>query len=203
MDKNNYQLHALIADYTRNHFVIGDDQANREALKTAHAKAAMYYLQRAALTCPPMQIRRRIGDVHDLIETVWHWCQAEQWHRAYELIMREHLFTDLQRWGGSMALLELYRLLFPLERWQPAPSEAAHIHAELGSIYHHLGHKEEARNELEQAIDLFQSVDDRSGFVFTLNTLGEVYRVLAMPARAITCYEQALTLCKQIQGDEG
>lgn len=71
-----------------------------------------------------------------------------------------HFFVDLQRWGGGVTLLELYQLFFPLERWQPTPSQAAHIRAELGSIYHHLGQKEEARNELEQALNLFQSIDE-------------------------------------------
>jgi len=87
-----YQLHVIVGSYAQDHVVEGDEQANQQALKLAHARAAQYYLQRAAISCPPQEQRRQISDVHDLIEAIWQFCQAEQWEEAYDLMGQEGIF---------------------------------------------------------------------------------------------------------------
>ncbi len=203
MNKDNYQLHPLIADYARSHFLEGDKQANREAFRRAHEKAARYYQQQAADNCPPQKLRRRISDVHDLIEAIWHWCQAEQWQRAYALIVQESIFSSLQRWGGSLILLGFYEQLLPLDKWQPEPAQAARFYDELGAIYNKLGQKEEARKYFEQALRLFQEIGERGGEVQSLNHLGEVYSALSQKEQALACYERALSICEEIEDIEG
>lgn len=198
-----YQPHALIAEYMLSSPGQGEKTVRRVTILQAHLRAAQYYQQQFTLTPFSQDRQRRLSDVHDLIEAIWHLCQAEQYQQAYTLMRQEHLFTDLQYWGGSIKLLELYRQLFPLTQWQPTPVQAAYIHAELGSIYHHLGLKVEARIELEQAVSLFEAIDVAAGLTFALNTLGEVYRVLHVPTQAIACYERALISVEQVQGDEG
>src|SRR6266487_5212362 len=74
-----YQLHSIVTGYARSHFVDGNEQANRQALRTAHAKAAQHYLQYASTFCPPRGERRQYSEVEPLVEAVWQLCQAEQW----------------------------------------------------------------------------------------------------------------------------
>ncbi len=92
-----YQLHVIIASYARGHIVEGNEQTNQQALRTAHARAAQYYLRQATISCPPREQRQRSSDVHDLIEAIWQKCQAGQWQEAYNLIRDEWLFPHLNR----------------------------------------------------------------------------------------------------------
>src|SRR6266571_8267100 len=43
-----YHLHPIVANYIQRHFVEDDEQANQQALREAHARAAHYYRQQAA-----------------------------------------------------------------------------------------------------------------------------------------------------------
>jgi hypothetical protein len=139
-----YQLHAIIATYAQDHFNEGSEQANRQAQQAAHASAAFYYLQLASTTCPPRIQRRKISEVHSLIEAVWQYCQAGYWQEAYDLMDQEGLFSDLRRWGGNAILLELNKLLLPVDKWHFKPSQAARIYEYLGRIYRTLGQLEQS-----------------------------------------------------------
>ncbi len=198
-----YQPHSLIAEYVLSSLYNGYEATRHTVIQQAHMQASQYYQQQFMLTPASQERQRRLSDVQGLIEAIWHLCQAEDYHQAYTLMQQEHLFTDLQCWGENSKLLEIYCLLLPGEQWQPASSETAHIHAELGSVYHHLGLKKDACSELEQALTLFEQTDEAAGLVFTLNMLGEVSRALDAPGRALACYERALVVSKRMSGDEG
>lgn len=193
-----YQLHPVVADYARNHFIEDDERASDETMRTAHARAAQYYQQQSVASDPPGALRRRIDDIHNLIEATWHWCKAGQLQIAYELIRQEDLFYDLQRWGESATLLELYQLLLPVEQWRPDNSQAAHIFNELGEVYKMLGQKNEARKYFERALSLFEAVDQPEGQVDALNNLGEVCRSLGRKEQALKYYQSALRTCEKI-----
>lgn len=94
-----YYPHTIVVDYVRGHLVEGDELANRRALLEMQSKAAQYYLARAKTSCPPREKRRNVGEVHDLIEAVWQYCQAEQWSTAYKLMQEERIFVILS--GGE------------------------------------------------------------------------------------------------------
>ncbi len=79
-----YRPHAIVITYAEEHFDLRDEQANQNALRAAHAKAAQYYQQQSAKICPPQPQRKHISDVYPLIEAVWHLCQAAQWQEAYD-----------------------------------------------------------------------------------------------------------------------
>jgi len=74
-----YRPYAIVTTYALNHFDEHDEQANRNVLRLAHAKAAQLYQQQVAKNCPPRIQRKRISDVYSLIEVVWHLCQAARW----------------------------------------------------------------------------------------------------------------------------
>ncbi|HEV2582781.1 MAG TPA: NB-ARC domain-containing protein, partial [Ktedonobacteraceae bacterium] len=121
-----YRLHAIVASYAQSHFVEHDESANREAVRTAHIRAAEHYTRYAQEHCPVSEKREQVGDVEPFVEAVWQLCQAERWPDAYDLMEREGLFALLKRAGGNAILLELYQNLAP-ERWQPLPEQRARV----------------------------------------------------------------------------
>lgn len=200
--KECYQLHAIVAEYARRRFDEHYEQANKQALRAAHAKAAQYYVQQAETYCPPHEKRRVIEDVKPLIEAFWQYCQAGQWQEAYNLMLEEGLFADLGRWGRNTILLELCQLLLPSQEWQPEGSQAARIYIELGSVYNTLGKQQEALTYYQQALVIGREVGDRRGEGVMLNNLGLVYKALGKQQEALSYFEQALVIGREV-GDRG
>ena len=178
----------IIANYARSHFDEKNEQTNEEALRKAHARAAQYYIERAATTCPPREQRRRISDVHDLIEAIWQKCQAGEWQGAYNLMGQESIFYDLKLWGGNAILLELYQLLLPLDKWHQKHLQAAYIYNDLGRLYRTLGQREQAHKYLEYALSICIEEGDRKGEGTALSFLGRIYADLGQR-------EQSRELC--------
>src|SRR5260221_7913475 len=197
-----YQLHTIVADYARSRFGIRSGEVGTQTLQAAHDRAARYYLQQAAVNCPPRSQRRRVSDVQLLIEATWQLCLAERWQEAYELMEQENIFGSLRHWGGNAILLELYELLFPLERWRPSQGRMSRIYNHLGEIYRALGQMEPAQQHLERALKLCRERGDRKGEGWALNGLGRIYSILGQRERAREYFEQALSICREI-GDRG
>jgi tetratricopeptide (TPR) repeat protein len=197
-----YQLHVIVGSYAQDHFVEGDKQANQQALKAAHVRAAQYYLQQAATSCPPREQRRQISEVHDLVEATWQYCQAEQWQEAYDLMGQEGIFNDLNRWGGNATLLELFLLLLP-DKWHPKPSQAAIIYNSLGQVYNSLGQMQRARESYEQALHIYKKARDHRMEGWVLNNLGQVYMTLGQIEQAREYYEEALRIRKKVKDRSG
>ena len=201
-EQGNYQLHGIVASYAQSHFDESDERANEQALQTAHAKAAEYYLQRSAIDTPPHEKRRSIKDVQLLIEAVWQLCQAGQWQEAYNLMEQEEISENLLRWGGNTILLELYQLLLPQNKWQPGQPQLARIYSNLGRIHYSLEQLEHALQYYEQALSIYKEVQDYYGEGSTLNNLGRVYYDLGQLEHAREYYERALMIRREI-GDRG
>jgi tetratricopeptide (TPR) repeat protein len=142
---------------------------------------------------------RNADNVRPLIEAVWHYCQAGQWQEAYNLMLKEGLFSDLSRWGRNVILLELCQLLLPSEIWQPEHSQAARVYLELGSVYDHLGQKQKMTEYYEQELAIRREKADRRGEGETLNTLGKVYDDLDQKQNALVYYEQELAIRREIR----
>ena len=199
LGEGRYQLHAIVAGYARGHFIDGDEAANREALRNAHARAAEYFVQFGGAHCPPREKRRQVGDVEPFIEAVWHNCQAGRYQDAFNLVEHEGLFATLKRAGGSAVLLELYQGL-ALEQWQPTAEQRASVYNNLGVICRMLGRMEQALDYLERALSIYRESGNRSGEARTLNDLGRVYSELGNRDRARSDYESALRIYQE-QGD--
>lgn len=192
-----YQLHTIVVNYARSHFVEGNEQANRQALRAAHAKASQYLMQYASIVCPPPEKRRRASDVEPLVEVVWQLCQAEQWQEAFTLMEREVIFATLKRSGGNAILLELYLQLLPLDKWRPERAQEARIYNCLGVVYRMLGRMEQARVFLDKALRIYTEDGDHLGQGRVLNDLGRVFADLGSEKQAQSNYEQALRLYQQ------
>jgi tetratricopeptide (TPR) repeat protein len=192
-----YQLHNIVTGYARSHFVDGNEPVNRQALLAAYAKAAQHYMQYASIACPPSGKRRQYSDVEPLVEAVWQLCQAEQWQEAYTLMEREGIFATLKRSGSNAILLELYLLLFPLDKWHPQRSQEPRIYNELGVIYRMLGRMKYALEFLEKALQIYTEEGNHLGQGRVLNDLGRVFVDLGNEKQAQNNYEQALYLYQQ------
>jgi tetratricopeptide (TPR) repeat protein len=196
-----YQLHTIVISYAHDHFDLNSEQANKRALNAAHAGAARYYLQYAARHCPRRELRHQRSDVQPLIEGVWQFCQAELWREAYEVIENEDLYQDLLMWRSTVILLELYQLLLPLEKWQPAQEE--HVYDELGEIYRALDRPEEARYYFELALALCKVKKNRWEEGYALNNIGRIYSNNGDKRRALEYYEEALRAHEEVKNLAG
>src|SRR6266567_2575512 len=199
MREGQYQLHAIVADYARDHMIEGDEQANPKAVLVAHTRAAQYYLERTKASSHPREQRRQVGDVHDLIEAICQYCQAEKQQVAYDLMAKEGIYADLRRWGGNAILLELYELLLPLDRWCSNRLYEVEIYSNLGEVYRILGQMGPARKYLERGLSICKGIANQAKEAWILTKLGRVYYELGRKKEAEEFLKQAL----EIHGEEG
>jgi tetratricopeptide (TPR) repeat protein/DNA-binding XRE family transcriptional regulator len=192
-----YQLHAIVADYARERFDEQDEQANQQALQTAHLRAARYYQQLAA-NCPPIGERRQIRDLHPLVQAVWHLCKAEAWQEASTLMEQEELYTDLHRLGGNVVLLEIYQLMLPLERWCQEHAQKIRIYYHLAEICRVLGQMERSKVYYEQELQACREIEDHAGEARVLMNLGWHYYDLGKKLVAKEYHEKALQVYREI-----
>lgn len=198
-----YQLHPIVTSYAQEHFVEGDDLANQHALREAHAGAAQYYIQQMAITVPPQGQRRQIGDVHDVLESIWQLCQAENYLEAYNLIMRENIFSDLKRWGGNATLLEFCLLLLPSEHWQPDAFQETSIYNTLADVYWVLGQSEQARIWYERVLFMCKETRDFTQWGWALNNLGRIENTFGNSDQAKIYLEQSLEMLGDVKDRHG
>ena len=189
-----YQLHAIIIDFAQGHFEESSEQANEEALQAAHAKAAQYYLERAAITCPPREKRRQVGDVHDLVEAIWQFCQAEEWQEAYEIMEEQEIVSTLKLWGGYVILLELSQLLLSSDKWKSERAKAIRFYNDLSELYRVLGRIDQAMELCNQALSFSKDIGDRKGEAKALNNLANIYVDLGYQEQAYQYYQKALEM---------
>jgi len=198
-----YQVHTVVARYVQTHFVEADQQANQQALRTAHAMAAHYYLEQAQTSALPREQRRRITDIQGFIETIWQYTQAAKWQEAYALIEQENLFSDLSLWGGNIVLLDLCQWFLPQTEWQPEPEQATTIYLVLGDASISLGKQQQALEYYQQALSIFREEGDRYGESTALTNIGLVYDNLGKQQQALEYYQQALSIKREVGAGGG
>jgi len=198
--EGHYQLHAIISEYVYGHFEEGCESANNAARKAGHLRAAQYYQQQTVTHAPPLNERRSMSDIHNLVEVIWHYCQADQLQKALSLIEQEKIFSVLKKWGYNTTLLELCLLLQPRDTWSPTASLSATIHRYMGWAYNALGKEKLAREHLEQSLHLYTEIEDLEGQSLVLDYLGWSYHRLGQMTQAMTYYEKALEIRKE-RGD--
>jgi tetratricopeptide (TPR) repeat protein len=203
LPEKSYQLHAIVASYSKQHFVEGNEQENQRTLEQAHAKAVQYCIQQAHQQHPPREQRKHVSDVFWIVEAVWQLMQATQWQEAYTLTGQEELMPDLDRWGNSTLLLEIGQAFLSQKVWQLAPEQRAFVSNWVGISYARLGKMQDALDYYEQALVIRREVGDRSGEGTTLNDLGLLYRNLGKMQDTLDYYEQALVISREVGNRSG
>jgi tetratricopeptide (TPR) repeat protein len=138
-----------------------------------------------------------------LIEAIWQYCQAEQWQEAYDLIKKENIFNDVNRWGGNAILLELFLMLLPSGKWHPEPLGEADIYISLGKACKALGRMKQAREFYEQALSIYKQLGNRKWEGSTLNNLGSVSNALGKTEEALRYHNEALDIRKEVGDRRG
>src|SRR6266487_5920933 len=191
-----YRLHSIVATYIKHSFLKKHSQDRENLLRTTYDFTTKNLsLQKAAIVSLPKATRQYSNDLPSLIEAIWHFCQANQWRQAYELMKDEK--SNLV--GRSRAiLLELFQLLLPLDRWRAEPEEAVCIYYHIGWAYADLGKKEEAVKYYDQALAILRKRKDGTRLEEgrTLNDLGRVYSILGKKKESLEYLEEALKISK-------
>lgn len=196
--KERFALHPLVADFTHELWSMESEQFQKNVRREAHNEAARYYQQCIIDMHQSISQRTSIRDVQESIEYAWHLCQAGQWQKSYTFMEREHLFTDLLRWGEHTTLLELYTLLLD-DQWQPQIEQSAYIQNELGDVFKRIGQKQKAQICFENALTQYRSANIPTGEVKALNNLGAIHRSNGQQEQALECYQEAIKLGQDIQ----
>ena len=189
--KNLYQVQVLITEYLQTRLAQYHGSFN---LQVAHDRAARYYLQQVDLDESPEEKRASIENLHDLIEAIWHLCQAEQWSEAYILMHQQGVYEHLKLWGENKKLLDLLLLFLPVDRWCSDKSQEADIYNSLGMAYNLLGKKTEALRYYKKALKKVQVLGDQQVKGVTLRHIGRVCNALGEKKKALKYFEDALSL---------
>lgn len=198
--EGHYQLHAIISEYAQGHFDESSELANTEARKARHLRAAHYYQHIAETNTPPISERRQAIEIHDFIEAIWQYCQADQQQEAYNIIEQEKILICLRRWSSNAILLEICLLLQPRDTWQTTSKQSATINRYMGWAYNALGKEKLAREHFEQSLHLYSATGDLEGQREVLDHLGWSYHRLGQWNQSMVYYERALAICQE-RGD--
>jgi tetratricopeptide (TPR) repeat protein len=169
----------------------------------AHNRAYQYYI-----SLPLPEPRTKKDDVQSLIEAHHHACLAQQYDTAADILFDHDLHEDLDRWGYSRTLIELYSGLLPKDQFNDKPvltSKKTHgaVLGSLGLAYSHLGQVEKAIEYYEQALVISREIGDRRNEGNHLGNLGSAYYHLGQVEKAIQYYEQALVIAREIGDRRG
>jgi tetratricopeptide (TPR) repeat protein len=197
--KRLYQSHSLIAEFAQQQIGGNNEQLRQTLLRRAHTQAACYYRRQAMRDKPLRKQWQGLERLHPFIEAVWHFCRAKRQRDAYNLMVQENIFFDLQRWGNNSVLLELYQDLEPSKYWKPSPAAAARIWNEIGEMHSVLGKWHMAEDYFKRALDSLRAVDEHGNRVKVLNNLGTAYRQQGQIQEALACYQEAKRLSENAE----
>lgn len=149
--KGSYWLHPLVREFAY------DDLRNKIE---AHKIVSQYYL---SLHVPEKRTKKE--DVLSLIEAHHHACMAQEYDKAVDIIFDYNLHEDLDRWGSSRTLVDLYQRLLPEDPFNDKPalgSIETHgvVLGNLGLAYSDLGQVEKATEYYEQALAIGKEIKD-------------------------------------------
>lgn len=210
-----YLLHTLLRMYTLAHYLSGNQnntgslgvanepdvisssaEARRVAIAAGHMRIAGYYQRMAQRFCPPRPARSGLNDVTLLLSTIAHLCPGWHWQVAYNLLTREGLDEDLERWGNWHDLIRLYEMMFPPPNVL-TPGDEGLVCSALGLLYGRLDEPDVSSTYYTRALALQREIADYHGAAITLTNQGELLRAQDKLPQARANFEQALLLNKQ------
>jgi tetratricopeptide (TPR) repeat protein len=184
-----YTAPHVVAEFICTYFQKEYENVFREA----HRCAANYYIRLAGDKKQRLAGRRQeIDDIAELIEAIWHLCQAGSYEAAYKLLRQEQIYTALRNWGESAVLYEIYQQFFD---WSEGLS--ATIYNELGEIAMMQGQAHEARKYFTDALSLSTATMSDEEQVTLLSNLGGVDCKLGQLEEAQRQYQKALSICEE------
>ena len=192
--EGNYWLHPLVREFAY------DDLKNK--IET-HNRASQYYL---SLSLPEPRTKKE--DVQSLIEAHYHARMAQEYDTAADILFNYNLHEDLDRWGHSRTLIELYSGLLPKDPFKDKTvltsiETHAGVLGNLGSAYRALGQVDKTIKYYDQALVIFREIGDRRNEGNWLGNLGNAYSALGQVEKAIEYHDQALMIAREIGDRRG
>jgi tetratricopeptide (TPR) repeat protein len=192
--EGSYWLHPLVREFAY------DDLENKIEV---HKIALQYYL-----SIPLPEERTSKEDIQPLIEAHHHACRAEDYNKALNIIMDNKLHEDLDRWGNSRTLIDLYLDLLPEDHFNDISlldntQNHSVVLGNLGNAYKNMGQVEKAIEYYEKVLVIATEIGDRRGEGTDLGNLGNAYNHLGQVEKAIEYYEQALVIATEIGDRRG
>ena len=187
--EGSYWLHPLVREFAY------DDLENK---KEVHEIALEYYL-----SIPLAEERTSKEDIQPLIEAHYHSCRAGDYNKALDIILDYNIYEDLDRWGNSRTLIDLYLDLLPKDHFNDTSllddlQSHGVVLGNLGIAYKNLGQVKKAIEYHEQALVIAKDIGDRRNEGIWLGSLGLAYSDLEQVEKAIDYYEQALVIAREI-----
>ncbi|HUV82628.1 MAG TPA: tetratricopeptide repeat protein, partial [archaeon] len=150
--EGHYWLHPLVREFAY------DDLKNKIEV---HEIALQYYL----LLLPLPEERTSKEDIQPLIEAHYHACRAEDYNKAFNIIMDNNIHEDLDRWGNYRTLIDLFLKLLPEDHFNDTslldnPQSHSLVLGNLGSAYSDLGQVEKAIDYYEKALVIGREIKD-------------------------------------------
>jgi tetratricopeptide (TPR) repeat protein len=184
----NFWLHPLVREFAY------DDLENK---RDVHEIAMQYYL---SISLPEERAGKE--DIQPLLEAHYHACMAQEYDTAADILFDYNLYEDLDRWGHSRTLIELYSGLLPKDPFKEKPvltSIKTHggVLGNLGLAYSDLGQVDKAIKYYEQALVIAREIGDSRGEGNRLGYLGIAYYQLGQVDKAIEYYDQALVIARE------
>jgi tetratricopeptide (TPR) repeat protein len=183
-------------------FVLAYAQQQAADFNLAHSQAIYYWYSIST----PESNWQTLTDLKPYLETFHHYCQQQEYERAYSTLNICYKFLHLR--GYYAVIVELYEQL--VEAWQICVQPAAKSNlgwslTRLGLAYKSLGQYKKAIGFLEKHLSIAREISHRAGEGGALGNLGSCYYSLGQYAQAMDYYQQHLAIARKIgdRGDEG
>jgi len=214
-----YTLHQLLRRYALEYYIEDTRQAAGQqslvsglsnpvprsaeelqaALSTGHTRAALYYQYAAQKHHPVRTQRKGLRDIAPLIAGIRHFCLAQNWQKACNLLFQEELPDYMSRQGAWYTLIDLYTSLLPPAA--PAgglqPRDEGLVSSQVGLLYGRLADYPQSQAYFEHALSILRQLGDQAGEVGILLNQGELLREWGERELASQSFAQASTLNQQ------
>jgi tetratricopeptide (TPR) repeat protein len=194
LNRENYWEESLVSKYA----------ATRLAKKSeCHKLACNYFF---SIPVPAKTAKKE--DVQSLIEAHYHACMAEEYDKAFNIVLDYDLHEKLFLWGNYIVLVELYLKMLPEDHFGNVTlledkKDHGAVLGSLGIAYYQMGDAKKAIDYYEQALKIDREIGDTRGEGADLGNLGNAYRALGDAKKAIDYYEQALKISREIGDIQG
>jgi len=183
-DKDLYYVHRLTAQYLLQQMLA----AQR---KRYHKKAAGYF--------ESLQTEEGKILLEDLIEARWHYLQAGEWNKAAEITFDLEDYLSLR--GYTHRAMEL---LGELELEKLTEENRAIVHNRIGILYgEFFGEYEQALFHYNQALEIFEKMDDIKGVSYNLHQIGMIYEYKGDYDVALIQYQKSMEIDEKIGDIKG
>ena len=161
-------MHVIVATYVQEHIVEDDEPIGQEALRTAHGRAAQYYLRQAAVNCPPKERAK------EYLEQALSIVEKEESTRGKGTTLN-NLGKVCAELGETEQAREYLEQSLVIRREKGYRAGEGKTLRNLGSVYKALDQIKQAQKCYQDSLNIFRGLGDREEEGATLYEIGMLY----------------------------